>query len=155
MSKIEEVKTLIKMIYLWTGINHEIEANEEHDIIEVNEGDEYEINEREEERVNEEEDDDYDDTRMEMVNDENATEEIDQETNIGVEKLPIMRKVGRPRNMTKEVIQVKRYLQRQENERLDIEKGVRRSSRIKVKRAMKCSDERIPRNIKEARRSIE
>ena len=57
--------------------------------------------------MNEEEGNDYDDTRMEMVNDENATEEIDQETNIGVEKLPIMRKVGRPRNMTKEVIQVK------------------------------------------------
>ena len=30
MLKIEEVKTLNKII--WTGINHEIQANEEHDV---------------------------------------------------------------------------------------------------------------------------
>ena len=57
--------------------------------------------------------------------------------------------------MTKEIIQIKKYLQKQENEKLDNERGVRKSSRIKAKRAMKCSDEKIPENVTEAKQSFE
>lgn len=57
--------------------------------------------------------------------------------------------------MTKEVIQVKRYLQEQEDKRLDNERGVRRSLRIKAKRAMKRNDKKIPGNVTEAKRSSE
>ena len=88
---------------------------------------------------------------MMTVSDENVTEEINQKINIAVEESTTTKKVGTPRNMTKEVIQVKKYLQKQEDERLVGERGIRRSSRVKTKRAMKCSDEKIPGNVTEAK----
>lgn len=62
---------------------------------------------------------------------------------------------GRPQGTTKEVMKMRRELQREENEQRCCEQNVRRPKRIKNKQAAMLSieEEIIPRNVKEAQES--
>ena len=99
------------------------------------------------ERISGEEDSDYEDARIEFLNNEGAREEENvenQEVNIEQEEPTTSRKAGRPKNLTKEAIIVNKSLRKQEQEKLDEQRNVRRSTR-----AMRSVDERIPTTVTE------
>ncbi|OAD62641.1 Copia protein [Eufriesea mexicana] len=65
------------------------------------------------------------------------------------------RKAGRPKSVTKEAIQVKKYLKKREQEKSDEQRNVGRSSRNKNQKAIRSIEEKIPTTITEARQSPE
>ena len=110
------------------------------------------------ERIREEENSDYEDARIEFLNNEGAREEENienQEVNIEQEEPTTSRKVGRPKNLTKEAIIVNKSLRKQEQEKLDEQRNVRRSTRIRNQRAMRSVDEKIPTTVTKAKWSPE
>ena len=71
------------------------------------------------ERISEEEDSDYKDARIQFLNNKGAREDENienQEVNIEQEEPTTSRKVGRPKNLTKEEIIVNKSLIKQEQE---------------------------------------
>ncbi|XP_017762581.1 PREDICTED: acidic leucine-rich nuclear phosphoprotein 32 family member A-like [Eufriesea mexicana] len=98
-----------------------------------------------EESDSDEESSDYDDARIEIDNDEDTRVEKNNENQeITIEQVEptTSKEAGRPKNVTKEVIKVKEYLRRREQEKLDEQRNVRKSSRIKNQKAMKSVEEK-------------
>ncbi|KOX75850.1 hypothetical protein WN51_13334 [Melipona quadrifasciata] len=73
--------------------------------------------------------------------------------NIPSEEPNMSRKRERKKGITREEIQAREYLRIQEQEKLDKERSVRKSTRIQNKRAMKCYDKKIPSTVREAKSS--
>lgn len=102
-----------------------------------------------------------DNSEYEEANEENSTQEDDpedaeeNEDNCEIHEQPTeLKNRGRPRETTKDVMEVRRYLRREEEERELGQRNIRRSERIRDKQsAMLILDEEIPKNIREAQKS--
>lgn len=109
------------------------------------------------ERISEEGDSDYEDTRIECLNNEDPRKgENNENQKVTLEQgePAINRKVGRPKNITEEATIVNRYLRKQEEEKLDEQRDVRRST-IRNQNIMRSVDRKIPTTITETKQSPE
>ena len=141
------------------SINLDVE-NVDKDNNEVTEeeiGEERELRTEMNEKISEEEDSDYEDARIKFLNNEDRKEENNenQEVNTEQEEPTTSRKIGRPKNLTKEAIIVDKSLRKQEQEKLDEQRNVRRSTRIRNQSAMISVDEKMPTVTEAAKQSPE
>ncbi|OAD62638.1 Copia protein, partial [Eufriesea mexicana] len=138
------------LIVVGLDVEDEEDKNEE---LEIEEREENVVDLTEEKRVSVGDSSEYNDARMEIVSDENdipETNDHNQESDAPPDKPITRRKAGRSRGMTKEVIQVRECLRRQERGKLDSERDVSRSTRMRNKRVMKCHDIEIPKSVRGA-----
>ena len=67
-----------------------------------------------------------------------------------------LRRAGKPKGTTREVMEVRRHLEREEQNESEAEQSLRKSERIKGKdSAMAMIDGEIPKNVKQAKDSGE
>lgn len=93
-----------------------------------------------------------DSTQMDNVNEER--QDINLQNN--VQRGTTIRRAGRPKGTTREVMEVCRHLEREEHKESEVERSLRRSERVKDKNsAMIVIDEEIPKSVKQAKDSGE